>query len=74
MHVSSHTLDANKREAQQCNITMDSFPRLEKQDQSKKQVFKEPGESCPRAGKRREPGGFAYGDLIGYVSDPGSVA
>ena len=53
---------------------MDSFPRLEKQDQSKKQVFKEPGESCPRAGKRREPGGFAYGDLIGYVSDPGSVA
>jgi len=56
-------------QAQECDITTDSFSRLEKQYQGTKQVFKEHGESCPRAGKRHEPVGLAYGDLIGYVSE-----
>ncbi len=56
-------------EAQECDITTDSFPRLEKQYQGTKKVLREPGKSCPRAGKRREPVGLAYGDLIGYVSE-----
>lgn len=56
-------------EAQDCNITTDSFLRLEKQYQGTKQVYNELGKSCPRAGKRHEPVGLTYDDLIGYVSE-----